>query len=104
MHSSLTSQSPSQSCKGSRQVPVWPHQDLLPGRSGGLPGEASGRQVPGGHHHDPKDGQGLAAESEVPEAESSYANPAEILPRILSPQVSHGGVHLESKGRGGLVI
>ncbi|KAL1777752.1 unconventional myosin-Vb isoform X3 [Sigmodon hispidus] len=34
-------------------------------QAGGIPGEASGRQVPGIHYHDPKDSQGLASESEV---------------------------------------
>lgn len=65
LHSSLTSGSSSQPHKGSRQVPIWPHQDLLPGRPSGLLGEAAGRQVPGSHHHDPEDSQGLAAEAEV---------------------------------------
>lgn len=101
MHSALNSQSPSQPCKGPRQVPVWPHQDLLPSRPGGLPGEASGRQVPGSYYHDPEVGQGMAAESEVPQAEGSYLIPAEVLQGIPSPQVSHDGVHLESGGMGG---
>lgn len=79
---------PSLPRKGSRQVPVWPHEDLLPGRPGGLPREASRRQVPGSHHHDPEDGPRLATEGEIPQVEGGYLNSAEVLPRTPGPQVS----------------
>lgn len=92
------SRPPSLPYKGSRQVPVWPHQDLLPGRPGGLPREASGRQVPGSHHHDPEDGPGLAAEGEIPQAEGGCLNSAEVLPRTPGPQVSQAGAHSRCRG------
>lgn len=100
----MASPLPSLPYKGPGQVPVWPHQDLLPGGPGSLPGEASGRQVPGSHHHDPEDRAGLAAEGEVLQVEGGDLDAAEVLPRTPGPQVSHAGAPLGSglrvSGRG----
>lgn len=61
---------------GPQSVQVWPHKDLLPCRSGGLPGEAASGPAERRLRHHPEALPGVEPEEEVPAHEAGGHHPA----------------------------
>lgn len=74
--------------QGPGHVPVRQDEDLLQGRTGGVPGEAPGGQISVCLHQDPKDCAWLATESSVPKDPSVCHPSAKIWERIPGTQVT----------------
>lgn len=68
------------SSSGPQSVQVWPYKDLLPSRSGGLPGEAASGPAERRLRHHPEALPGVEPEEEVPAHEAGSHHPAGLRP------------------------
>lgn len=68
------------SSSGPQSVQVWLYKDLLPSRSGGLPGEAASGPAERRLRHHPEALPGVEPEEEVPAHEAGSHHPAGLRP------------------------